>query len=65
VKQAIWLLGGSMKKEARDILSNSANENAPAGGLGAEISSLFAEARLDFDIRELRGYEIKPARFEE
>ena len=54
-----------MEEEARDILRNAVNEDVPTGGLGAEISGLFAKAGLDFDIPELRGHEIKPARFEE
>lgn len=57
--------GRSMEEEARDILRNAVNEDVPTGGLGAEISGLFAKAGLDFDIPELRGHEIKPARFEE
>jgi len=56
--------GRSMEEEARDILRNAVkNEDVPTGGLGAEISGLFAKAGLDFDILELRGHEIEPARF--
>jgi plasmid stability protein len=58
--------GRSMEEEVRDILRNAVNEpDEPAGGLGTEISSLFAKAGLDFDIPELRGNEIKPASFDE
>ncbi|MGD0514551.1 MAG: Arc family DNA-binding protein [Terriglobales bacterium] len=58
--------GRSMEEEVRDILRNAVNEQeVPTGGLGTEISSLFSKAGLDFDIPELRGYEIKPASFEE
>lgn len=58
--------GRSMEEEARDILRNAVNnEDAPTGGLGAEISGLFAKTGIDFDIPELRCHEIKPARFEE
>jgi antitoxin FitA len=58
--------GRSMEEEVRDILRNAVNEpDVPTGGLGTEISSLFAKAGLDFDIPELRGHEIKPASFEE
>ncbi len=57
--------GRSMEEEARDILRNAVREDLPAGGLGAEISGLFAKAGIDFDIPELRGHEIKPARFDE
>ena len=53
--------GRSMEEEVRDILRNAANEeNVSAGGLGTEISALFAKAGLDSDIPELRGHEIKP-----
>jgi plasmid stability protein len=56
--------GRSMEEEARDILRNAVNEeDAPASGLGTEISASFAKAGLDSDIRELRGHEIKPASF--
>ena len=58
--------GRSMEEEVRDILRNAVNEpDVPTGGLGTEISSLFAKAGLDFDIPELRGHRIKPASFEE
>jgi antitoxin FitA len=58
--------GGSMEEEVRGILRNAVDEqHAPAGGLGTEISGLFAKAGLDSDIPELRGHEIKPASFEE
>lgn len=57
--------GRSMEEEVRDILRNAVNEeDAPAGGLGSEISSLFTKVGLDSDIPELRGHQIKPARFE-
>jgi plasmid stability protein len=55
-----------MEEEVRDILRNAVNErDVPAGGLGTEISALFANAGLNFDIPELRGHEIKPPSFEE
>jgi len=57
--------GRSMEEEARDILRNAVNEEeVPLGGLGSEISALFAKAGLDFDILELRGHQVKPASFE-
>jgi antitoxin FitA len=57
--------GRSMEEEARDILRNAVNdEHLPVGGLGTEISALFAKVGLDSDIQELRGHEIKPAFFE-
>jgi plasmid stability protein len=57
--------GHSMEEEIRDILRSAVNEeDVPAGGLGTEISALFAKVGLDSDIPELRGHEIKPASFE-
>jgi plasmid stability protein len=54
-----------MEEEARDILRNAVNkEDVQVGGLGTEISALFAKAGLDSDIQELRGHEINPASFE-
>jgi plasmid stability protein len=55
-----------MEEEVRDILRNAVNgQDVPAGGLGTEISALFANAGLNFDIPELRGHEINPPSFEE
>jgi len=57
--------GRSMEEEVRDILRSAVHEeNDPAGGLGTEISALFAKAGLESDIPELRGQEIKPLSFE-
>ena len=57
--------GRSMEEEVRDILRNAVNEeDVGVGGLGSEISGLFATVGLDSDIPELRGHEIKPASFE-
>jgi plasmid stability protein len=56
--------GRSMEEEVRDILRGAVNgEDVPAGGLGTEISALFAKTGIDFDIPELRGHEIKPPSF--
>jgi len=58
--------GHSMEQEVRDILRHAVvQEGVPAGGLGTEISALFAKAGIDRDIPELRGHEIKPPSFEE
>ena len=59
--------GRSMEEEVRDILRATVHreEQAPIGGLGTEISSLFTKAGIDFDIPELRGHEIKSPSFEE
>jgi plasmid stability protein len=58
--------GHSMEEEVRDILRNAVvQEEAPVGGLGTEISRLFARIGLESDIPELRGHEINPPVFEE
>ena len=58
--------GRSMEEEVRDILRDAVNgEDVPAGGLGTEISALFAKVGLDSDIPELRGHEIKPPSFKD
>jgi antitoxin FitA len=58
--------GRSMEEEVRDILRNAVvQEEVPAGGLGTEISALFAKVGLDSDIPELRGHEIDAPSFEE
>jgi plasmid stability protein len=58
--------GRSMEEEVRDILRDAVKEeeNAAAGGLGSEIAAMFKGAGLDEDIAELRGYTIKPPKFE-
>jgi len=57
--------GRSMEEEVREILRNAVHEkDAPAGGLGTEIAALFAKSGFDSDIAELRGYKIRPAKFE-
>lgn len=60
------LHGQSMEAEIRDILRNAAHhqEHSPSG-LGTEIAALFADTGAEVDIPELRGREIKPARFDE
>jgi antitoxin FitA len=57
--------GRSMEEEVRDILRSAVTaENVPAGGLGTEISSLFAAAGLEAEIPELRGHVLEPAGFD-
>jgi plasmid stability protein len=57
--------GRSMEEEVRDILRSAVHEpDSPAGGLGTEISSLFAKAGLTSDIPELRGHTIQAPSFE-
>jgi len=58
--------GRSMEEEVRDILRNAVRvEDVSTGGLGTEISSLFAKVGLETDIPELRGYTIDPASFDQ
>ena len=57
--------GRSMEEEVRDILRDAVKvEDVSAGGLGTEISSLFAKVGLETDIPELPGYTIDPASFD-
>lgn len=59
--------GRSMEEEVRDILRAAVHDErtAPARGFGTEISKLFSKIGLESPIPELRGYEIKPAKFDE
>jgi len=57
--------GRSMEEEVRDILRSAVHEdNGAAGGLGTEISALFAKVGLETEIPELHGQEMKPPSFE-
>ncbi len=57
--------GRSMEEEVREILRNAVkDEERPVRGLGTEIASLFAGKGIDAEIPELRGHEIRPAKFE-
>jgi antitoxin FitA len=57
--------GLSLEEEVRDILRNAVKQKeAPAGGLGTEIASLFRRIGLKADIPELRGHEIKSGSFD-
>jgi plasmid stability protein len=56
--------GRSMEEEVRDILRNAAREEeAPGGGLGTEIASLFTKVGLPAEIPELHGHGVKPTSF--
>jgi antitoxin FitA len=59
--------GRSVEEEVRDILRTAVNgeKSAPKGGLGTEISKIFAKHGLDQPIAELRGFTINPPKFEE
>lgn len=57
--------GHSMEEEVRDILRSQwrADETA-SGGLGTEMSRLFAKIGLSEDVPELHGHAAVPAEFE-
>jgi plasmid stability protein len=59
--------GRSMEEEVRDILRAAVHkeETSPRGGFGTEISKLFSKIGLESPIPEIRGYEIKPPKFDE
>ena len=58
--------GHSMEEEIRDILRNAAkDEGRKRKGIGTEIIELFKGIGLDEPIRELRGFPIKPPKFDE
>jgi antitoxin FitA len=58
--------GRSMEEEIRDILRDAVkNEGRPSKGLGTEIMELFKGIELEEPIEELRGYPVKPAKFDD
>jgi plasmid stability protein len=58
--------GRSMEAEVRDILRNAVAEpGPPAGGLGTELANIVRGTGLRFEVKELRGYPVKPATFDE
>jgi plasmid stability protein len=59
--------GRSMEEEARDILRNAlVAKKAPSEeGAGTQLAKVFAGIGIDFDIPEIRGQEVRPAKFEE
>jgi plasmid stability protein len=58
--------GRSMEEEVRDILRNAVkDEGRTRKGLGTEIAELFRGIGLKAPIKELRGYTIKPPKFDE
>lgn len=57
--------GRSMEEEIRDILRNAVKDEGRARkGLGTEIAELFKGIGLEEPIKELRGYTIKPPKFD-
>jgi plasmid stability protein len=58
--------GRSMEEEVRDILRNAAHEPETSSvGLGTEIAALFKGKGYDFEVEELRGHPVRPAKFDE
>lgn len=58
--------GHSMEEEIRDILRNAVkDEGRNRKGLGTEIAELFKGIGLEEPIQELRGYPVKPAKFDD
>ncbi len=58
--------GRSMEEEVRDILRDAVKEEGRARkGLGTEIAELFRGVGLDQPIEELRGYRVRPVKFDE
>ena len=57
--------GCSLEELVRDILRDAAKDERPTGGLGGEIAARFKGRGFEEgEIRELRGYPIKPATFD-
>ncbi len=57
--------GCSLEELVRDILRDAAKDERPTGGLGSEIAARFKGVGFEEgEIRELRGYTIKPATFD-
>ena len=62
--------GRSMEAEVREIVTDALREKeAPKGGLGSEIVALFSGQGIGLkrgeEIREWRGYPLKPIKFDE
>lgn len=58
--------GRSTEEEVREILRNAASqEDRPAAGLGTQIAALVKGTGLKFEVKELRGYPVKPAKFDD
>src|SRR5947199_404816 len=57
--------GRSMEEEIRDILRDAVkDEGRPRGGFGTEAAKLFRGIGLKKPIRELRGFRLKPVKFD-
>jgi antitoxin FitA len=57
--------GRSMEEEVRDILRDAVKDDTRrSGGFGTEAAKLFRGIGLTKPIQELRGYTIKPPKFD-
>ena len=57
--------GCSLEELVRDILRDAAKDERPTGGLGSEIAALFKDVGFEEgEIREWRGYPVRPVDFE-
>jgi antitoxin FitA len=58
--------GHSMEEEARDILRDALKDDSkPEKGLGTRIAERFKRIGLTEPIQELRGFAVKPVKFDE
>lgn len=59
--------GRSMEAEAREILREALRQKEPRRGLGNEIVAMFSGSGLGLEepIPEIRGYPVRPVRFDE
>ena len=54
-----------MEEEIRDILRDAVkDEGRPRRGFGTEATKLFRGIGLKEPIRELRGFQLKPVKFD-
>jgi antitoxin FitA len=59
--------GRSMEEEVRSILRDAVHEElkpAPEIGFGTLLVNFFEERKLDFEIKDLKGDEARPANFD-
>lgn len=61
--------GRSMEAEAREILREALRKKEPERGLGSEIVAMFSGSGIGLEegeeIREWRGFPLKPITFDE
>jgi antitoxin FitA len=55
----------SMEEEVREILRNAVTQPEPSVGLGTAIANIFAKTGYDFEVPELRGFNIERVVFDE